>query len=416
MRKIIYTLAAVLAGAVCLPAQTLSFGEYMNRVYSGNIGYAGERLNIPIAEAEVRAARMFNDPSLSLEYANNSDWNIQMGQGASAELSKTISFGKRRAGIHLAESEKALAEALLDDYLRNLRAEAAMCWLDALLAVRMEEIEQQAYDNIRALADGDSLRMVRGKISEVDALQSRLEAGVAAQELLQARTEVRNSAVSLDVMMGGGGAQMPEIEGALRRPERIYSLESLLDQAVAERADLTAALRSVEVAERELKVIRRERNTDIDLALGANYNTRVRNEEAPAPRFTGFTVGVSVPLRLSNFNKGALQAGKLRAEQARKAYEQAEAEVRAEVLRAYNQYETACRRAEEYDRRLMSKAKEVLEGRIYAYHRGESSLLEVLDAQRTYNEVCRAYAESLYASMASQVELERSAGIWDIVL
>lgn len=413
MKRILFAIIAASVGTAAA-AQPLSYGEYMEKVYAGNIGYAGERLNVPIAEAELRAAKIFNDPSLSLEYSNNDDWNIRMGQGVSAELSKTLSFGKRRAGIELAQSEKALAEALLDDYLRRLRAEATVAYLDALRARRMAEIEQDAYENIRGLADGDSVRMVGGKISEIDALQSRLEAGVARQELLRARTEARNALVSLSVMMGGEASVPEEIAGELRCPGRLYSLDELLGAAEEERADLVAASRSAEVAGRELQVVRRERNTDVDVAVGANYNTRVRNEEAPAPRFTGFTVGLSVPLRFSNFNRGAVEAGKLRVQQARKAYEQARAEVRAEVMCNYNDYETALRRASGYDGELMARAKRVLEGRIYAYRRGESSLLEVLDAQRTYNEVCRDYAESLYESMVSQVKLECSAGVWSL--
>lgn len=413
MKRILFAVIAAAVGTAAA-AQPLSYGEYMEKVYAGNIGYAGEQLNVPIAEAELRAAKIFNDPSLSLEYSNNDDWNIRMGQGVSAELSKTLSFGKRRAGIELAQSEKALAEALLDDYLRRLRAEATVAYLDALRARRMAEIEQEAYENIRGLADGDSVRMAGGKISEIDALQSSLEAGVAWQELLRARTEARNALVSLSVMMGGGVSVPEEIAGELRCPGRLYSLEELLGAAEQERADLVAASRSAEVAGRELQVVRRERNTDVDIAVGANYNTRVRNEEAPAPRFTGFTVGLSVPLRFSNFNRGAVEAGKLRVQQARKAYEQACAEVRAEVMCNYNDYEAALRRASGYDGELMARAKRVLEGRIYAYRRGESSLLEVLDAQRTYNEVCRDYAECLYESMVSQVELECSAGVWSL--
>lgn len=46
----------------------------------------------------------------------------------------------------------------------------------------------------------------------------------------------------------------------------------------------------------------------------------------------------------------------------------------------------------------------------------ETSLLEVLNAQRTYDEVRILYIETLYNYAASLVELETSAGIWDIAV
>jgi cobalt-zinc-cadmium efflux system outer membrane protein len=41
-------------------------------------------------------------------------------------------------------------------------------------------------------------------------------------------------------------------------------------------------------------------------------------------------------------------------------------------------------------------------------------LLEVLNAQRTYNEVQQRYYQTLYSYAAALVELEKAAGIWDI--
>ncbi|MFQ3574819.1 MAG: TolC family protein, partial [Cytophagales bacterium] len=59
-------------------------------------------------------------------------------------------------------------------------------------------------------------------------------------------------------------------------------------------------------------------------------------------------------------------------------------------------------------------AKLVLDGKIYSYQRGETSLLEVLNAQRTFIGVQQAYYQTLFAYAAALVELERVVGIWDL--
>ena len=65
---------------------------------------------------------------------------------------------------------------------------------------------------------------------------------------------------------------------------------------------------------------------------------------------------------------------------------------------------------------MLQQAKEVLDGKIYSYNRGEVSLLEILNAQRTYDDVQAQYIETLYNYNAALVELEKSAGMWDIRL
>ena len=105
---------------------TLSYTQYMTSVINDNLGYAAEKLNVPAAQAEVTAAKVFNDPNLSVSYYNNENNTLQMGEGVEVELSKTFTFGKRGANIALAKSEQALAEALLADSFRQLRADATV--------------------------------------------------------------------------------------------------------------------------------------------------------------------------------------------------------------------------------------------------------------------------------------------------
>lgn len=169
-------------------------------------------------------------------------------------------------------------------------------------------------------------------------------------------------------------------------------------------------------ASRALKVARRERNTDVDLSIAVSRNARVHNEEAPAPPFTGVTAGIAVPLKFSNFNKGAVRAARFREQQAETQYQQALLQVQTEVMQAYRSYQSFSKQVEHYENGMLSQAREVIDGKIYSYNRGEVSLLEVLDAQRTYDEVQAQYIETLFNYSTALVELEKSAGIWDVEL
>ena len=193
-------------------------------------------------------------------------------------------------------------------------------------------------------------------------------------------------------------------------------LGDLIAKAVENRSDLVAALRNTTVAKKAVKVARRENIPDIDVSLEIGRNYRVLNEEAPAPPFTGITAGIAFPLKLSALNRGAVNAARFREKQAEMQYSQARLQVQTEVMQAYHQYQSLAEQMKHYENGLLKQAQEVLDGKIYSYNRGEVSLLEVLNAQRTFDEVQAQYIETLFNYNAALVELEKAVGIWDITL
>ena len=161
-----YIILSLLCGCLSANAQTmvpLTYRQYMERVAEGNLEYASEKLNVPAAKAEVTGAKGFNDPNLSVSYFNNENNSLQMGEGVEVELSKTFSFGKRGANISLARSESELTEALLADYFRNLRADATIAYMEALKQHELYKVKENAYENIRTLAESDSIRFSLGQ-------------------------------------------------------------------------------------------------------------------------------------------------------------------------------------------------------------------------------------------------------------
>lgn len=413
-----YITMCLLAGSLAGSAQQmvpLSYHNYMEKVTEGNLEYAAERLNMDVSEAEVVASKVFNDPNLSVSYFNNENGSLQMGEGVEVELSKTFSFGKRGANIALARSESELTKALLADYFRNLRADATVSYLEALKQYELYKVKQNAYENIRQLAESDSVRFTLGKIMEIDATQSRLEAGILKNELLQAETDLHNAFSNLNLLTGSVARDTLYIpEASLHLSSRDFVLADLISTASINRADLVAALKNKEVAARALKVTRRERNTDVDLSIAVSKNARVHNEEAPAPPFTGVTAGIAIPLKFSNFNKGAVRAARFREQQAETQYQQALLQVQTEVMQAYRSYQSLTVQVSHYENGMLHAAQEVIDGKIYSYNRGEVSLLEVLDAQRTYDDVQAQYIETLFNYCTALVELEKSAGVWDV--
>lgn len=391
-------------------AQSLDYNSYIDLIKKQNADYVSEELNMAIGNAEVKAAHAVDDPSLSFEYGNNSDWSIAMGQSVSAELSKSISISKLSGRVKVAKQKLSVSQASFDDYWRNLKADATIDFYNALLAKELLLVDSQAYQNLATLYISDSLRSVKGEISELDMLQSHLEQFQAQQELKSRKTEFMNALVLLDERCGDPSRGTRSIEGRLEMPSQDFDLQQLLDQAFKNRSDLRAAEESVTLAKHEEKLAIRERIPDVELVLGANYNTRVRNEEAPAPPFMGYSVGLTIPLPVLSVNSGVRKASMLRQQQAQLQSQSIRNSIRGEVIRAYNVYQSSLQKVRMYNEVLMISAQQVLDGKLYAYQRGETSLLEVLTAQHTFNEIQKDYATCVYDCMVALVELERSIG------
>ena len=418
MKKIVlYTClaAAIIFGAQTANAQRiLTYEEYMTNVREKNIEYIVEKYEVSIAEANTQAAKVFPDPELSFAYENNQDRTMQMGQVYTAELGYTLELGgKRRARIAVARSEQQMTEALVEDFFRNLRADATRCYLEALKQKQLVGLALSSWQSMRGLARADSLRHAVGEIAEVDAMQSRLEAATMMTDFLQTEMEYQNMLSDL-VVFEGGAAAIDSLSGTLPLVIRAYQLQSLIELAQDNRADLQATIRGRELSAANLRLAKANRVIDMDLNIGFANNTAALNEDAEAPKFNTVSAGVSIPLKFSNFNKGELRTAQFSEQQADAMYDAVLLQIRNEVMQSYNSYISAYRQAELYQNRTLADAASILEKKRYSYLRGETSLLEVLDAQRTANEVYQAYYETLYNANASLVELFRAVGIWDV--
>jgi len=392
----------------------LTYDEYLKNVREKNIEYIVEKYNVSIAEANAQAAKVMPDPELSFAYENNQDRVVQMGQLYTAELGYTLELGgKRRARMAVAKSEQQMTEALVEDFFRNLRADATLCYLEALKQKQLVGLALSSYQSMRDLARGDSLRYALGEITEVDAMQSRLEATTMMTEYFQAEAEYKNMLSDL-VVFEGGTAAIDSLSGNLPLIIRNYNLREIIELAQDHRADLRAAIHGRELSAAHVKLAKANRVIDLGLNIGFTHNTVALNEEGYAPKFNTVSAGITIPLKFSNTNRGELRAAQYSEQQAEALYDAVLLQIRKEVEQYCNSYISACRQAELYQKSTLVDAISILEKKKYAYTHGETSLLEVLDAQRTANAVYQSYYEALYNANASLVELCRVVGIWDV--
>ena len=410
MKKYICSLA-LLALPLMLGAQTLDYRQYMQAVARDNAALMAEKYNVEIAAANLQAAKVFNDPELSVAYSDNQERTLMMGRSYEAGLSYGFSLGGvRRARIGVAATEQELTEAALADYFRMLREEATVAWSEAWAARERERVLQSSYETMQRIAAADSLRAQLGDIRRSDAVQSSLEALTQKGEWMQAKADYLNALAALSLLAGG-----QPVGGIAEDPLPLVAPDAapgeLMDIAEQNRADLKAAELSRTLSQKNLALVRASRAMELGLELGYSYNTEVRNEIAPAPAFNGVTFGVSIPLKFSSLNRGERAAAEAAVNQSERYLDAARQAVRTEVLQAWNAWQAACEVAEHYSGRIVSDAKGILDGIEFSYSHGDASLVELLTAVRTYNDVALSAAQAQADRLAAAARLCAALGI-----
>ena len=394
----------------------LPYNDYMKMVVEGNLDYIYEKHNVKIADAKIEAAKVFQNPSFAIDWSGDKEDNSMNGYSISGELSQTFELGqKRKARIDLAKSESQLTNALLNDFFRNLQAEATLDYLTALKQENLFKVMLDSYKTMKELSDADSIRLALGSIKSIDALQSKIEAEILLNDLMQNDADRKNSFLKLSIQTSSFHNDTLYFPlGKFDKPLRIFNLSDLSTTALNNRADLLVAKSNVNFNKKLLTLTKKERIIDIDFKVGTSNS--YLNTGFSTPASTVLYSGFAIPLKFSNFNKGEIKIAQYQIEQSEFQYKQIEIKIQNEVIQAYNQYISLYKQVDNYNHGLLEQAKIVLDGKAYSYSRGETSLLEVLNAQRTYNDLQTSYYETLYNCCAALVELERAVGIWDIDL
>ncbi|MEG0928974.1 MULTISPECIES: TolC family protein [Chryseobacterium] len=393
--------------------EPLYFNEYLAYVKDKNLGLAAQKYNVSMAEASVLTAGIFPDPQVEMETSNNGV-SKDMGHTIEGAISWTLELGgKRKARIETAKNEAEYSKLQLQDYLRNLLADATLGYIEALKSKALLNVQKESYQSMLKLAKSDSIRYKLGDISRVSSQQSKLEASSLLNEVYHLEGTQQQSITALSDFIGSDSTEK-EVSGDLNSFNRNYHLNDLITQAVNERSDLLASKQNINTAASRIKLEKANRIIDLGLSAGAGHNTVANNEIAPSPAVNTVKLGISVPLKFSNRRNADLKIAEMSYSQAETEYRQIENSIRMEVTQAYQQYTSSQKQLQQFDNGMLKEAENILKGITYSYQRGESSILEVLNAQRTYNELRQNYFQLLAENAAALIDLERKAGIWDI--
>ena len=192
--------------------------------------------------------------------------------------------------------------------------------------------------------------------------------------------------------------------GEFRRDAATPSPAELREAAKKSRPDLRALYLDDQRAAAELRL--QIAQGKMDYTFGTEY----RRQEGINGKGNSIGVFFSVPLPVSNRNQGEIERARQEQQQIQLRIRALEAAIAGELENAFEQFLTARLLLEHIENRMLSPARDVREITEFSYRRGDATLLELLDAERAFNDTIQAYNEAREEFARSQYLLDAISG------
>jgi cobalt-zinc-cadmium efflux system outer membrane protein len=309
--------------------------------------------------------------------------------------------GKRLDRLQAQKDITAQTRSLVADGERGLTFQVATLFFNAQLAESTLDLAQQDLKSFQATVDISETQFKDGGLSENDYLMIKLQLLQFQSDVEEAQVAKVQSLSDLRQLLGYESVSPDyDVENSFAYQPVKVNLEDLQMKALQNRPDLRAAQQGVIAANSQLQL--QKANGKQDVTVSANYS-HVNGINT----VTGLG---SIPLALHNRNQGEIARAGYAITQAQQQELFASGQVMTDVKDAYEGLIYNDKVVQLYISTYLDAATRSRDISDYAYHRGGISLLDFLDAERTYRSTELAYRQTLASYLTAVEQLREAVG------
>lgn len=404
------------------------------------------------AEGDVRVAGVVANPNWSAGlykfffqkgppplFETDNGWFL--GIGDSNAIEDTLS-GKRGLRLKVARAALRAARLARADAQRNLEFLVKSQYMQAVLARDALDFALEVQKGWSTTFELSHLRYQRGAISEADESKIEVAKLEADQAVAVARQALETGKLGLAFLLGVRD-EMPQFDVAEDLPKYIVpgplvsaTRESMLADALTHRPDLMGQGFQRDRSFASVELAKRLRFPDIGLNLQYSVQGSRRGRCAegldrdsagqcvnladptvgPASPITPIspptlTFGLTGTIPLFYQQQGEIRKAEADSKVQTAQYAKIRAQVVADVGTAYQTFVSNKERVERMENRLLNRAKLARDLTKFQYEKGAASLLEYLDAQRTFISTNLEYLGNLAGYWTAVFQLEQAVGM-----
>jgi outer membrane protein, heavy metal efflux system len=407
--KLATTALLTLAGTALAQAPTLiSLDQAITLALAHNHSLRATRTQIQQNEAQEITANLRPNPTLGadsqfLPFFSPQDFNgqnLNEIQQFDIGLSYLFERGrKRQHRLQAARDATAVTRAQISDAERSLIFNVGQQFISGLLAQSTLQFAQEDLADFQQTVNISQEQFKAGYIGEADFLKIKLQ-------LLQFQTDVSSARLAKVQALTGlrellGYDAVPatfDIVGELAYQPVNTKLDDLQAQALRQRPDYRAAELGIVAAKSQIALAKANSKVDVT----GTYNFSHVAGESSASLFA------NVPLPVFDRNQGEIARTRYALTQAEEQERSAGDTVLSDVSNAYEAVRSNDEVVQLYTSGYLQQAKDSREISEYAYKRGAASLLDYLDAARSYRATQLAYRQALASYMTAVEQLKQA--------
>ena len=389
--------SALLAGPLYAQARTPAPGleQVVAAALSTNPDLVAARLRIDSAHGERTLARAFPNPGFGI----SPGLPYQYSLSTSLDLGPQRVFRTRAAGAALLAAKDDVA-----DVTRQVVFGVRQAFYDVLLAEAQRGLATERRDIVRQFLSADSTRLRAGDLAPREITRAVVELSRADADLTRADAQVHVARLALQLLMGS------------ERPDTAFQVSGTL---VYRAVDIPegALPRIAESNRPDLKATRQrmaQSRAAVHLAaadlLPAPGAVLVYQPSAPFSNGSSYAIGFGMTVPLFSWHGGERERARAGLATAVLAERRTQALIANDLQTALDGYRAARALTERFEGGLLAESQAALEMTRYAYRAGAASLLELLDAVRTYVETRSDYAIAVHDYWVNVSALSRASG------
>jgi cobalt-zinc-cadmium efflux system outer membrane protein len=308
---------------------------------------------------------------------------------------------KRQHRLEAAKDATSVTRATVTDTERGITLQVATFFINAQLAQSTLNLAQDNLKGFQRTVEISETQFRTGGIAENDYLKIKLQLLQFQQDVEQAQL-ARMQALSDLRQQLGYESVLPdyEVAGPFEYHPFQFSLEDMQKKALLTRPDLRAARQSLTAAGSQYTLA--QANGKQDVTVSGNYSH--------VNSISTITLSVSVPLPIFDRNQGEIARTNHAISQAREQLAAANGQVMTDVKDAWEALQTNDRVARFYQSGYLEVSQKSRDISDYAYHRGAASLLDFLDAERSFRATQLAWRQTIAAWLMALEQMRQAVG------
>lgn len=308
---------------------------------------------------------------------------------------------KRQHRLQVAKDLTAVTRSQVTDNERTLTFQVATQFIGVQLAESALDLAQEDLKSFQNTVNISQERYRAGDTSEDDFLKIKLQLLQFQTDASQAQLAKVQALSDLRQLLGYESVTADyDVAGSLDYQPLNAQLEDLQAKALVTRPDLRAAQQGVTAATSQYQLQKAEGKRDVTAQV--NYT------HVSAANTTSVFGQIQLPI--FDRNQGEIARAQVAITQAQEQEKATSDQVMTDVDDAYEGLRTNDQIIQIYRSGYLDEAKQDRDISEYSYRRGAASLLDFLDAERSYRATQLAYRQSLAAYLLALEQLREAVG------